>query len=170
MSSLKRVRVFPTVLIVLALFCGSALAGRPPKEPKNLDYSVITETSIELTWESGGGEDGFIVGYLEDVLPEPKCTNGIVVDVGTDTSYVVTDLTPGATYGFRVCAYNSSKTSDGATLLVTLGGSSNDPMYSLTWLDASQVTAINSDGHVVGRMGANGLTPFLYTPPKAQIA
>jgi hypothetical protein len=164
MSSLKWLRVSLTVLMVLALFCGSALAGRPPKEPKNLDYSVISETSIELTWESGGGEDGFIVGYLEDVLPDPKCANVTPDDVGPATSYVVTDLTPGATYGFRVCAYNSSKTSDGATLLVTLGDDPPpppSPTYEITWLDASYVTAINSHGHVVG---VNGSAPFLYTP------
>ena len=167
MSRRKRLRVCLTVMIGLALLSsGLALAGKPPRppklsDPKNLASSEITETSIELTWDSGGGEIGFKVGYLEDALPDPKCANVTPVDVGTDTSYVVTGLTPGATYGFRVCATKSSETTDGATLLVTLGGGGGDPegppvTYTATWLGVlpgfvdSMAMDINNNGVVVG--------------------
>ena len=159
LSQMKWARTVLVAPVLLALLCGTGLAGKPPKlsDPVNLAASDITETSVTLTWQSGGGEIGFIVAYLEGSFPDPKCENVEAVDVGNATSYVVEGLNPGTTYGFRVCAYSSNKTSDGATLLAeTLGDNPTYPDYVLIPLGTlggqeSIANALNDNGDIVGR-------------------
>ena len=121
-SRMKWLRTVLAASLAVALLSGGlAWAGKPPSDPENLNYTE-TETSITLTWESGGGEIGFKVGYDVNILPPEKLDGFTSEDVSIATSYEFNGLTSGTTYGFRVCAYSSNKTSGGATLLVTLGG------------------------------------------------
>ena len=161
LSQMKRARTGLVAPLLLALLCGSALADKPLPllDPEGLTTSDITDTSIKLTWQPVGDQDGFIVGYLENDLPEPECATGTTIDVGTATSWVVDGLIPGTEYGFRVCAYSFPKTSDGATLFAeTTGGTSPPspyPDYVLTRMGTlggqhSHANALNDNGDTVG--------------------
>ncbi|MCM2281205.1 MAG: DUF2341 domain-containing protein [Bdellovibrionaceae bacterium] len=105
-------------------------------------------TAITLSWNSGGGTTtGYKIAYQSGAAAPADCSSGSVVDVGTNTSHQVSDLSGMATYSFRVCAYNSIGTlSDG---VATLSHSTTYPYGSYR-----RLIQVNNSGN------ANALTDY----------
>ncbi len=71
----------------------------PPAAPENLAVSVVSDTSLELTWsDMSNNETGFRIERLNDAF---STTVGANVESYTDTG-----LAPSTLYNYRVVAYN----------------------------------------------------------------
>ena len=101
----------------------SSLIASPPTElPSHLSYTVVNPTSILLMWAAPNTTNlGEITGYCLSY----KTNVGQVIPVNTDirpnqSSIVVTDLRPGRTYTFRLCAKNVYGAGPSANLTIQL--------------------------------------------------
>ena len=75
-----------------------------PSNPSNLKLTIMSSSQVDLSWtDNVTNEQGFII--------EKKIGGGAYVQIATvpanTTSYSDKTLTPGNTYSYRVCAYNS---------------------------------------------------------------
>lgn len=130
--------------------------------PTEFTASAITSTSATLSWEAGGTETLWTVGYKEETSEE--WTEATV----STPSMNLTDLTPGTTYNARVCAVMAT---DGSTsawsdlkfstpfcdvenqgpIYYSLGDT-----YGDGW-NGNTIDVVNSNGTVVGTITlANG--------------
>ncbi len=75
-----------------------------PSDPSNLKLTIISSSQVDLSWtDNVTNEQGFII--------EKKIGSGAYTQIATvpanTSSYSDKTLTPGNTYSYRVCAYNS---------------------------------------------------------------
>jgi alpha-tubulin suppressor-like RCC1 family protein len=91
----------------------TTLQGPPPNP---LAWTVVPGTdpqSLLLSWTSGGGSTaGYRLSYQTGPIAPADCASGIPESQIQGTSYSMTDLTPGESYSFRVCAINGNSIPD----------------------------------------------------------
>lgn len=79
-----------------------------PSEPVNLSIYIISNTSVRVTWSSGGGTTtSYRLAYQLGFDPPADCNSGIIVNTSSNSVYF-SNLVMGKVYGFRVCALNST--------------------------------------------------------------
>ncbi len=72
----------------------------PPSAPENLAVTMVSDTSLELTWtDTSNNETGFRIERTTDAFSTTVGAN--------EESYTGTGLTPSTLYTYRVVAYNS---------------------------------------------------------------
>lgn len=127
-----------------------ALATQPTSQAKDIVFSNIAATQLQLDWTVGASADGtsWLVlastsvidinspvdgeGYNADAAfgsGDPINTDYYVVSNGASTTVTVTNLTPSVTYFFKVFEYNGSITSSN---YVTGDGVTGNPASQLT--------------------------------------
>lgn len=101
-----------------------SIASPPLELPSQLTYTIINSTAILLMWAAPNTTDpDEITGYCLSY----KTSIGQVIPVDADIaanqrSVVVTDLQPGRTYTFRLCAKNVYGAGPPANLTIQLPG------------------------------------------------
>jgi titin len=82
----------------------AAAEGPIPAKPTNLNGSIVSSTSVYLTWtDNSNNEDGFQIYYSTDGNTYKKLAT-VAANV---TTYTATGLTSNTKYYFKVRAYNS---------------------------------------------------------------
>ncbi len=118
------------------------------QSPEVLSMDIITDdNTATLSWISGGGStSGFVIAYQASTPPD-NCTSGTLVDVLNVSTYQITGLQSGTTYGFRLCSYTGAQpTSVGITRLATTTGS------AAGWIQEAYIKPFNSEaGDYFGR-------------------
>ena len=110
----------------LSLACSGTGGGNVPAAPSNLRATALSSTEVDLEWnDNSNNETGFRV--------EGRTGNGAFQDLGgvgaNANGAVITNLTPGTTYTFRVRARNASGDSpysNQATVTTPGGGGGGD--------------------------------------------
>lgn len=97
-----------------AVLPGPARIPKPPSTPGTPSASEILPQSMRLSW-GGSGDDGGsgIYDYLLRRWDTADGSGGYTDVSGNDLSRVITGLTPGKTYSWRVYSRNSSATNNG---------------------------------------------------------
>jgi len=81
--------------------------------PVALAATDITSTAFTARWSSVSGATGYRLNYTQYYDPQDLGWVGdYEIDLGNDTSYVLSGLNPGEWYFYRVQAYNASGASD----------------------------------------------------------
>ena len=86
-----------------------------PPAPISPFATAISDSQIDLNWNSGGGTTaGYRISYLAGATPPADCASGTTVSESeiTGTAYSFTGLLAGTAYAFRVCALNANPTPD----------------------------------------------------------
>ena len=130
----------------------------PPGAPTAQAATGVTSNSFTANWSSAIGA----TGYRLDVSPTNTFASFLSgynnLDVGNVLSRTVTGLTPGATYYYRVRAYNSAGTSaNSATVAVTLAPP--DPCVALFNAGFEDGFSLAGGGYI-----ANGWTEWEAEP------
>jgi hypothetical protein len=110
----------------LTLACSGTGGGNGPAAPSNLRATALSSTEVDLEWnDNSNNETSFRV--------EGRSGNGAFTDLGgvsaNATGAVITNLTPGTAYTFRVRARNASGDSpysNQATVTTPGGGGGGD--------------------------------------------
>jgi len=92
-----------------------------PLQASNLQISSVTNSSIGLSWSSGGGTGRIVLAYTSPLVGGPFDSNdypassvygtlavsdvGYIVSIGNSNNITVTGLEPGAGYYFKVYEY-----------------------------------------------------------------
>ncbi len=115
--------------------------------PEVLSLDIITDdNNATLSWTSGGGTTtGFVIAY--QLYTPPDHCRGTVIDVLNVSTYQITGLQSGTTYGFRLCSYTGGLTASvGITRLATTTGS------AAGWIQEAYIKPFNSEaGDYFGR-------------------
>ena len=100
----------------------TSTAGRKSvSAPVNLSAAAVSSSQINLTWQAGSGQSGFIIQRGSS----PSGPWSQIANVGSSvTSYSNTGLGSSTTYSYRMCAYNNFGSSTyagpvGATTMAT---------------------------------------------------
>lgn len=119
---LKKIKVFLGVLIIISVVLmgnyGGALAAKssadtsPPKAPRNLAATVVTDTSVSLKWTASFDNKG-VASY--DIYK-----NSTYFATTTSTSYKVTGLTASTSYSFYVKAKDYSGNISSASNVISV--------------------------------------------------
>ena len=93
-----------------------------PEDVTEFVASILTSTSLRLTWEDSVDSAGDLAEYLVYMSSDGGKTFGAALEVAsTVTSYDFTKLTAGSTYTFKVSAVDSNgNESDGVMTNITL--------------------------------------------------
>jgi ligand-binding sensor domain-containing protein len=82
-------------------------------DPQGFNRSSVTLNSITLSWLSGGPlVTGYKLAYQTGTTPPVDCNSGIVLDMGNVLTHVVTGLSTGVDYSFRICSYGAGTNID----------------------------------------------------------
>lgn len=85
-----------------------------PEAPTHLNIDIVSNTSLRLSWTSGGGTtSSFRVAYQMGFMAPANCNSGTVENVTVNTK-LFTGLMSDKVYSFRVCALNSQGDLDSA--------------------------------------------------------
>jgi hypothetical protein len=104
---------------------GASLSGNSgvnaPPSPTNLNLVSSTSNSVNVSWNSGGGNTSkYVVRSLRNPSSfTPTCVGGTQT---TATTYAFTGLTPSSLYAFLVCASNAEGTLSPAAILLQTAG------------------------------------------------
>ncbi len=137
------------------LYCvsGQASSGTP-NNPSNLTYTYA-DTSMNFSWTNGGGTTaGYVIAYQAGDTAPSNCASGTVISsstIGHNTAYILTGLTAGVQYSFRLCAVNSDSTAASTGITATLTTESESQLEHLF------VTANGYNGDLGGQSGADSI-------------
>lgn len=98
---------------VIAAGASATFETLPPAapNPKDLTATAISGTKISIQWSSGGTPtSGYILAFRSGSAPSDQCTNGSIItsaQIGSNTTYTVTGLSPATIFYFRVCSVSS---------------------------------------------------------------
>jgi hypothetical protein len=119
--------VFLSLMVIVG--CDNQQNDSAPNAPDNLQYSVVSSSQINLTWnDNSDNEYGFEIEQSQD------CVNYIMIDNVPEntTTYDVMELSEEEEYCFRVLAYNDYGSSEYSNIIVSVTGSILDSNYSGT--------------------------------------
>jgi hypothetical protein len=132
----------------------------PPPELASLTATPTTDTTVSISWQSGGGStNSFQITYSEGTNAPPDCTSETVVPssvIGSASSSGISGLAANTSYAIRVCAVNTASIpptfSNGLTTnLTTLAEEPKPPLTGLAlWLASN--FGVTDDGN--GRVSA----------------
>src|SRR5205823_11135113 len=105
----------------MAIVSGST--GTTLTAPQNVTATAASSTSAKLTWSSVSGASGYRILEVNGTQ-----TTVVGTVASTATTATITGLTAGATYTFKVEAYNSTTTADSAAVSVTLPTTSSSTL------------------------------------------
>lgn len=99
---------------------------------------------IELRWNRLAYAYGYKIAYQLGATAPINCQTGTILDAGSEDHYIVTGLTPGATYSFRVCGYDESgQLSPGATITASRANPPPNPTGLVLQPDNSQQISLS---------------------------
>jgi murein DD-endopeptidase MepM/ murein hydrolase activator NlpD len=112
----------------------------PPKAPTNLQIQSVDCNKISLTWQDNSN---FEKRYKIERKVEGGNYSQIATVSSNTTSYTDTGLTPGATYYYRIKAYNNAGDSDysNEASATTLSG---QPLFKAPWVGSRKITQGNN--------------------------
>ena len=119
--------VFLSLMVIVG--CDNQQNNSAPNAPDNLQYSVLSSSQINLTWnDNSDNEDGFEIEQSQDDV------NYTTIDSVPEntTTYDVTGLSEEEDYSFRVRAYNDYGDSEYSNIVVSVTGSILDNDYTGT--------------------------------------
>jgi hypothetical protein len=143
-----------------------------PPAPSDLTATAISETEIDVSWTSGGGEDYVAISMCWKRGDYPCSLEPFANVAAGKTSYAVVGLKPGSTYIFRAAAVSNTYGNDGYSNLAyaTTLGSEGPPLppshIAVTALSASSIHvywldwAWNETGFEIERCTGSGCTNF----------
>ncbi len=125
----------------------SAPVAAPPN-PTGVTATVNSDVKITLSWTSGGGTTtGYRIAYQTGAAAPATCALGTTISENsiTGTSKVLSTLTAGTQYSFRVCAINANAVPDvssGTTVTATtlFAAPPNPTGLTLTINSTTQIT------------------------------
>ncbi len=159
-------------------YFGLALAVEPGA-PSALTASVVATNEIDLSWaENSSGVQGFEIDRAPDAGGTPGTWAELATVAGNITVYADTNVTAGASYWYRVLAYNTCASSAYSALKVPsavflddtwasgVRTNQNLPMSSAWWASTagSLVSATNS---MTLTVGGNAILAVTYFTPNS---
>jgi hypothetical protein len=120
-------------------------------EVANLSATPDSLAQITINWSSGGGATaGYKLAWQLGSFPPNDCSSGTIVDLGTSTSYAISNLSYLTLVGVRVCSYTSSgDVSVGLTLTAeSLSAPEPTNLYITSTATSSAVVHWTSGGGV----------------------
>jgi hypothetical protein len=119
--------VFLSLMVIVG--CDNQQNNSAPNAPDNLQYSVVSSSQINLTWnDNSDNEDGFEIEQSQD-----DANYTMIDDVPENTTtYDVTGLSEEEDYSFRVLAYNDYGDSEYSNIVVSVISSILDNNYTGT--------------------------------------
>lgn len=119
--------VFLSLMVIVG--CNNQQNNSAPNAPDNLQYSVVSSSQINLTWnDNSDNEYGFEIEQSQDDV-----NYTMIDDVPENTTtYDVTGLSEEEDYSFRVFAYNNYGDSEYSNIVVSVIGSILDNNYTGT--------------------------------------
>ena len=137
-----------------------------PAAPTVNASTSIGETNFTANWNSSAGASGYFLDVATDNGFTTFVTGFSNKDVGNVTSYIVTGLSRGVTYYYRLRAYNLSGTgenSDTHTVLTTssapsatIASSITDASFNANWTASAGVS-----GYYLDVATDNGFTDYV---------
>ncbi len=96
----------------------------PPVAPLNFTATATNGTTIQLSWTAGALNQKHQIAYAIGSVPANCSANTVISSslLSTSNSYLLSDLTEGSEYSFRVCSVN-----DAGTFSTSLTASTNTP-------------------------------------------
>jgi YD repeat-containing protein len=146
-----------------------ATATTLPGTPTALTASNVTSMGVTLSWTYPGTSAG-LAGYLVEQCQGAGCTSFTQVATVTNTSDLITGLTPRTTYQFRVRSAAPSGDDSGYSNVVTVNTlpiapptalaatSRSDSQITLTWTAS---TAPNVTAYLIERCAGAACTNFV---------
>ena len=99
-------KVFIKSLIIIFL-------AEPPPPPKNLKYTKITQTKIDITWEEPAAYEFFeIVGYIVSYEKQSESKNKTQIMISAAFNATLSDLETDTLYNITVHGYNEEDSGD----------------------------------------------------------
>ncbi len=123
----------------------AAIPVAAPPNPTSQVSNVDSPTQITLSWNSAGGTtSSYIIAYQTGATAPANCSTGTIT-TSTTASKIITGLSTGTQYSFRICAVNNNDTPD-VSSGVTLSATTTSVLVS-SWADGEANTAngINKD-------------------------
>lgn len=164
-------------LVAGVIFCGILISCKksadpiiPPLTPTDLTAVVVSPTQVNLSWvDKSTNETGF---KLERKTPTTQFS--VIGTLGSNaTSFSDVGLTPGATYTYRVYAYNDagnspSYSNEVTVTLIGLATLTTTDVLNITAIDASSGGTITNDGG--GPVSARGVVWSTATGPTVSLS
>lgn len=163
--------IFTFLLILLITGCKKkADLPAPPITPTDLTATVVSTTQVNLAWvDRSTNESGF---KLE--RKTPNTPYAIIATLGVNANnFSDVGLTPGATYTYRVYAYNGSGNSPSysnevTVMMIGLPTLTTNDVSNITGIDGVSGGNITSDGG--GSVSARGIVWSTSTNPTIALA
>lgn len=118
----------------------------PPLDPFGLANTASSDTSVTLSWTSGGGStNGFQIAYRPGTIAPIDCESDSLISpalIGSATEFEITSLNSASNYSFRVCAINGDNPvefSSGQTITVMTAGTGEPPPPDPTLLPVTNL-------------------------------
>ena len=142
-------QVFVGTSNALVVYGALAAPKNPPAAPTNLTATPVSSVQINLSWqESDISAAGF---YVEESTDGGATFNQITMTGSGITSYSVIGLTAGATYSFRVRAFNVKGNSPYSnTATATTGHQAPGLDFSSGFAGAAGLLTLNGSAQVSG--------------------
>ena len=101
--------------------------------------TAITNDRLTIHWTNASDRvTGFVVAWAVGSNAPSSCSAGTFTDVGNTTSYLITGLNPGASYGIRICAYEAGGINR------SMGASFVGNVRSNGWVQEAYIKASNN--------------------------